>query len=146
MSRVYKTARGRVLDMDKVKLANESVTAIGNMKINARGDKLGPGGKIEAGRNQIMDRVYATSTGGGYSPNDPETFKEKQETMENTKAKELAELANNLVQSTTDKSEEQPKESTTAARGNLASAVAKTATVTQEPIPDPRKPNGPTRI
>ena len=46
MSRVYKTARGKVIDMDKVKLANESVTAIGNMKVNARGDKIGSGGQI----------------------------------------------------------------------------------------------------
>ena len=145
MSRAYKTARGRTLDMDKVKLANESVTAIGNMKVNARGDKLGPGGKIEAGRNQIMDRVYATST-GGYSPNDPDTIKENQELMNNNKAKELAELANNLVQTNSEPTSDEPADTTPTARGNLASAVAKTATVSQEPIPDPRKPHGPTRI
>ena len=64
MARVYKTARGKSLDMDKIKLANESAVAVGNMKVNARGDLLGPGNAIAAGRNQVMDQVYAVPDPG----------------------------------------------------------------------------------
>jgi hypothetical protein len=80
MTRVYKTARGKPLDMDKVKLSNEAGdSSVGNMKINARGDKLGAGGKVSAGRNQVMDRVYAVEASQStYSPNSPEQTVERQ--------------------------------------------------------------------
>lgn len=145
MTKIYKTARGKTIDMDKVKLSNERVTAVGNMKVNARGDKLGAGGQIIAGRNQVMDRVYNVESRKGYSPNDPEVFAKQQALVEASKAKELHDLATNLVQATsiepTEQTEQQP-----AARGSLASSVAKTVSVAQEPMPDPRKPKGPTRI
>ena len=43
---VYRTARGRELDMNKLINQNELTIAVGNAKVNARGDKLGPDGKI----------------------------------------------------------------------------------------------------
>lgn len=57
-----KTARGQQLDMDKLKLANEKVSAVGNMRVNARGDVLGTGNEIAAGRNKVMDQVYAVAS------------------------------------------------------------------------------------
>ena len=50
-----RTNRGNMIDMDALMLKNEEELALGNMKVNARGDKIGPGGKIikskeEAGR------------------------------------------------------------------------------------------------
>lgn len=144
MTKIYKTARGKTIDMDKVKLSNERVTAVGNMKVNARGDKLGAGGQIIAGRNQVMDRVYNVESRKGYSPNDPEVFAQQQAIVEASKAKELHDLATNLVQSTSVEPTEESAQP--AARGSLASSVAKTVSVAQEPMPDPRKPTGPTRI
>ena len=151
MSKAYKTARGKIIDMDKVKLANETVTAVGNMKVNARGDKLGVGGQVIAGRNQVMDRVYAVNNAvtprtGGYSPNDPETYAKQQLVVEASKAKELHDLATNLVQSSSIEPTESEQPATPPARGSLASSVAKTTVVKQEPMPDPKKSNGPTRI
>jgi hypothetical protein len=43
---IYKTARGRELDLGKLIGQNELTPAVGNMKVNARGDKLGPNGEI----------------------------------------------------------------------------------------------------
>jgi hypothetical protein len=153
MTKVYKTARGKTIDMDKVKLANESVTAVGNMKVNARGDKLGVGGQVVAGRNQLMDRVYnidesSAPKSGGYSPNDPAVFAKQQALIEANKARDLHNLATNLVRPTSVEPVEPTEESTVepTARGSLASSVAKTAVVTQELLPDPKKSNGPTRI
>ena len=144
MSKVYKSARGKMVDMDKVKLANESAIAIGNMRVNARGDLLGPGGTVSQGRNAVMDRVYAVES-EAYSPNDPAEMAQRQSLIENNKAKELHDLANNLVN--TEKEPVAPKTPAAgSARGSLAGSVAKPVTVKQEPIPDPRKPTGPSRI
>jgi hypothetical protein len=43
---VYRTARGAEIDMLKLVNQNEMTPAVGNMKVNARGDKLGPNGQI----------------------------------------------------------------------------------------------------
>jgi hypothetical protein len=43
---VYKTAKGKEVDMGKLMGQNELLPAVGNAKVNARGDKLGPNGKI----------------------------------------------------------------------------------------------------
>lgn len=62
MGKTYRTALGKIIDMDNLRLANEETIAIGNMKVNARGDELGPGGKIIKTRNQIMDEYYKLNT------------------------------------------------------------------------------------
>ena len=151
MTKIYKTARGKTIDMDKVKLANETVNAVGNMKVNARGDKLGPGGQVVAGRNQVMDQVYAVNPAparrtGGYSPNDPEVYAQQQSLIESNRAKELHDLATNLVQPTSIEPVESAEPQVPATRGSLASSVAKTTVVKQEPLPNPKTSNGPTRI
>lgn len=143
MSRVYKSARGKMVDMDKVKIANEQAVAVGNMKVNARGDLLGSGSQVAQGRNAIMDRVYAVES-APYSPNSPEVHAQMQADTKANKAKQLHDLANNLV---TPSNPETPIVPATApARGSLAGSVAKTTSVTQTPLEDPRKPKGPTRI
>lgn len=149
MSKIYKSARGKMIDIDQIKLANENTIAVGNMKVNARGDKLGPGGQIAANRNQIMDQAYQVDTNGGYSPNDPSVYAERKATVQANRAKELSDLANNLVAVVPEEqaSTEQPAEP--AARGSLASSIAKTTTVKQEPLPNPKtqpKSSGPSRI
>lgn len=54
MATNHRTARGIQVDMDRLRLANETTIAVGNMKVNARGDQLGAGGKIIKTRQQIM--------------------------------------------------------------------------------------------
>jgi hypothetical protein len=39
---IYRTAKGREIDMGKLISQNELVPAVGNMQVNARGDKLTP--------------------------------------------------------------------------------------------------------
>jgi len=41
-----RTAQGKILDMEALSAEYQDVIAAGNAKMNARGDKLGPGGKI----------------------------------------------------------------------------------------------------
>ena len=146
MAKVYKSARGKMIDMDRVKLVNENVNAIGNMRVNARGDILGANGKVTMGRNQIMDQVYAVPD-APYSPNDPATFNQQQKLIESSKAKELHDMISNLSQSTP----VEPAATDTPApvRGSLAAASAKSVSVDQRVAPTPqeqKKSQGPTRI
>jgi hypothetical protein len=50
--------RGRVIDMDALRAQNEDSRAIGNGKMNARGDIIGPNGQIEVRREQIARDYY----------------------------------------------------------------------------------------
>lgn len=58
MGRIYTSMQGKEIDMDKLSLRNELTPAIGNMKVNARGDELGPGGQIVRTREQILQDYY----------------------------------------------------------------------------------------
>ncbi len=50
----YRTAKGAQIDMLKIINQNEMTIAVGNMGVNARGDKLGPGGAIVKKREEIV--------------------------------------------------------------------------------------------
>lgn len=148
MTKIYKTARGKSIDMDKVKLTNETAVAVGNMRVNARGDILGAGNQVVTGRNQIMDQIYAVPD-TGYSPNSPESSARRQALIEASNAQKLAELSNNLTVPVTPTTDSEPATPPSTTRGSLASSVAKPTTVTQEPMPSPKeqkKSNGPGRI
>ena len=49
----YKSMQGKSIDMDLLRQKNELTPAVGNAKVNARGDELGPGGKIVRTREQV---------------------------------------------------------------------------------------------
>ena len=59
MGRVYSSVRGKEVDMEKLSLRHEKTPAVGNMKVNARGDELGEGGKIIRTREQVLQDYYA---------------------------------------------------------------------------------------
>ena len=59
MGRVYTSLRGKKIDMEQLSLKHETIPAVGNMKVNARGDHLGPGGKIVKTREEILKDYYA---------------------------------------------------------------------------------------
>ena len=46
MARTIKSMRGKEIDMEKLNLKNELLPAVGNAKVNARGDEIGKGGEI----------------------------------------------------------------------------------------------------
>tara|TARA_R110000868_G_scaffold342208_1_gene603049 strand:- start:314 stop:517 length:204 start_codon:yes stop_codon:yes gene_type:complete len=50
--------RGKEVDMEKLNLRNEEVPAVGNAKVNARGDELGPGGAIVRTREEVLADYY----------------------------------------------------------------------------------------
>jgi len=58
MGRTYRSMQGREIDMDKLMGRNELMPAIGNAKVNARGDELGPGGQIVRKREEVIAEYY----------------------------------------------------------------------------------------
>ena len=55
---VYKSARGKPVDMGALRLKNEKERAVGNMKVNARGDEIGEGGRVIRTREQVLADYY----------------------------------------------------------------------------------------
>ena len=53
--------RGEVLDMGRLIAKNEKTVALGNASMNARGDIVGPGGKIIKRREQVATEYYAAN-------------------------------------------------------------------------------------
>jgi hypothetical protein len=58
MGKVHTTMRGKELDMEKLSLRNELTPAVGNIRVNARGDQLGEGGKIVKTKEEILAEYY----------------------------------------------------------------------------------------
>ena len=71
--KVYKTMQGKTVDMDLLRKRNELTPAVGNAKVNARGDELGAGGKIIKKREDVLADYYRDN---------PETVSHKEKTPE----------------------------------------------------------------
>jgi len=56
--KVYKSMQGKIVDMELLAQKHELTPAIGNAKMNARGDELGPGGRIVRRREDILAAYY----------------------------------------------------------------------------------------
>jgi hypothetical protein len=50
----YRSMQGKTVDMHKLVMQNEMTVAVGNVKVNARGDELGAGGKIIRKREDVL--------------------------------------------------------------------------------------------
>lgn len=56
--KVYRTMQGREIDMESLAARNETMPAVGNVRMNARGDELGPGGVVIRKREDIVNDHY----------------------------------------------------------------------------------------
>ena len=51
--KVYRTQKGKMIDMEAMRTANEKAVASGNMKVNAKGDKLEGGKIVKTARERV---------------------------------------------------------------------------------------------
>lgn len=149
--RIYTTAQGKQVDIESLRIANEESIAVGNMKVNARGDKLGAGGKVAETRNQTQDQYYKLSTQMPQEISIEETQKiVRQQVRSGARMTQGVPIADPIPDQPV--VEETVVEPTTAEdpvpklRGQLAASLAAPAVVKQQSIPDTRKPTGPSRI
>ena len=61
--RMYRTMQGRMVDIEKLRAANESVQAVGNMNVNARGDVIGPRGTVLTSKEKVIAKYYEQPKG-----------------------------------------------------------------------------------
>ena len=60
--KVYRTAQGKMVDLGALQLRNENVRAVGNMKVNARGDLIDSGNRAIDTRNRQVAKQYRRQT------------------------------------------------------------------------------------
>lgn len=53
MSRRVRTARGKMIDMAAISAKHENTKAVGNVSMNARGDRLNPDGSVKVTAEQV---------------------------------------------------------------------------------------------
>jgi hypothetical protein len=147
MANVRRTAMGDGVDMDMLRLANENTIAVGNMKVNARGDQLGPGGKVIKTRAQVMSDHHALNMSTQLVSHDDEI----RESI-SAEPEILVQQTSNVLQSlSVDEpiAESESVPSYTKPRGSFAGAVANQTEVTQElldPVISRNPSNGIQRI
>ncbi len=162
MKKAYRTAQGQNLDFDSLRLQNETVIAVGNLKVNARGDELGPGGKIIRTRDQVMRDYYALKTPVAVDENLSSNIEVQQlaHQIPSVQGKAVdepsvpdSEVPDPIVISADsgldddDMGEpevqpETPVSDQPVLRSSFAGAVAKTVTINQAPLPNPKKAKG----
>lgn len=137
--KIYKTAMGKTVDLGSLLLQNETVRAVGNMNVNARGDLLDSNNRVIDQKSRQVQRQYQRQTNVSNIPVATSTraAKEKQfVTTENLDAQAPA---------FADESTESPEyvvaepsvvnsqiDATVEPQGGLAAAIARAKTVKQE--------------
>lgn len=96
--KTYRTMRGKVVDMELLQQRNELTPAVGNARVNARGDELGPGGKIIRKKEQTVKDYYKTEP--------REKVEVAEETPLEAKAKSKAGVKSNTTTRAQQKAEE----------------------------------------
>jgi hypothetical protein len=141
MSKVYRTAQGKAINMDALRVQNEKVIAVGNMKINAAGDELGPGGVVTRTRDQVMKEYYDSNAVYTKEKVDERRDEPQQPRGQKAEAEHVDFPSDIMEQDAAMDEVDIPK-----LRGNLADAVAKTAKVEQKLLTPKKSSSGPTRI
>lgn len=146
MANIKRTARGDKVDMDMLRLANEKTIAVGNARTNARGDQLGPGGKVVKTRAQVMAEYHQlNSPTPDNTPPVSSTKALKKQVLtpqHNAEPVESAPIASAVddaaeVMATTEPVAEVPTESKP--RGSFAESVKEATDVKQELMDPPSK-------
>lgn len=55
---VYRSANGKIVDMGALRLKNEKTRAVGNMKVNARGDEIDERGRVIRKKTEQVNNQY----------------------------------------------------------------------------------------
>jgi hypothetical protein len=67
-SKVFRTAQGKSVDLGTIMLQNEHVRAVGNMNVNARGDKLDHNNHVIETKPRQIQRQNSRTTNVSADP------------------------------------------------------------------------------
>jgi hypothetical protein len=65
---IHRSANGKSVDMGSLRLRNENVRAVGNMKVNARGDLVDDKNQVITPKNQQVNQAYNNQTSNTRKP------------------------------------------------------------------------------
>lgn len=65
---IHRSANGKQVDMGSLRLKNEHVRAVGNMKVNARGDLVDDKNKVITPKNQQVSQSYSNQVSNSRKP------------------------------------------------------------------------------
>lgn len=130
--KIYRTAQGKMVDLGRLQLQNENTRAVGNMKVNARGDLIDSNNRAIENRKAQVGRQYNRQISNVERPQ-----------SKNQKAAVPVDIPTppEDFQDEFEKPEASAPESTTATEpaAGLAAAIARARQVKQEPIKSPRE-------
>ncbi len=79
------TYKGQAVDMGAMLIMNEHSVALGNANMNARGDVVGRGGKVERTAEEIADEHYRAQAAKSKTTNEPQaTFEPQMEQFDSS--------------------------------------------------------------
>jgi hypothetical protein len=134
--KVYRTAQGKTVDLGSLILQNETVRAVGNMGVNARGDRVDSQNRAIDSRNQRVGRQYARQT---TNVSDQRKVKTRRDEM--VEDETVAEAPEQTTVAAEPQVQEQaaPAPDAVVPEGGLAAAIAKARSIKQEPLKTPRQ-------
>jgi len=136
VQKVYRTAQGKTVDFGAMAAKNEKVRAVGNMAVNARGDRIDNQGNVIATRSQQINKNLNRQTNANASADaaanraQAAADGEKQRLAEQDKL-EQARLARQAARQAVAKGETPAAKSEIPAQG-LAAAMARAAQIKDE--------------
>lgn len=68
---LYKSAKGKAIDMSTLATKHEKTRAVGNMNVNARGDIIDPHNKVVRGSTTRISNSYDKTVTTNNKPNNP---------------------------------------------------------------------------
>ena len=87
--------RGKLIDMNLLQKKNELTPAVGNARMNARGDEIGKGGKIVRKREEVVKEYYnqqgVVKDSSGRAQGKPQPTTEEQKLEQASLAEDLSE-------------------------------------------------------
>ncbi len=97
-SKIYKSAQGKSVDIGQLALQNEQVRAVGNMGVNARGDRLDSNNRVIDQKNQQVNRQYQRQSNVSATPVHTSNISAKQALVPDADINsELSELDNPIT-------------------------------------------------
>lgn len=149
--KVYRTSQGKTVDIGALQLQNETVRAVGNMGVNARGDRINPQNNTVDTRNSRIGKQYKKQVSNVVDDRVPETKHDQPKTATKEEKRKVKSNIEEKMQSeaelfTVRSTEAEPvvddpivEETVPAPVGGLADAIARARTVKQEPLKTPRQ-------
>jgi len=145
--KIYRSAQGKTVDLGALQLKNENVRAVGNQKVNARGDLIDSNNHPIVSRNQQVAKQYRRQTTNTKDspipssaadikiPTPPEDFEDD---FVRPPEPEVKPAAKPVTRPATTASK--PSTAPEAPGQGLAAAIARARQIKQEPIKNPVAP------